>query len=124
MAALSVLTSVVLGGHRYFYCAHMDEVSLDACCARPDTAARTQPAQAPAVGREACCVTKHFASPAPTSVGSSEIVVRAPVATVLAPPIPPPTPNAPSLWVGRIARAGPDRWDPRDHRVRLMVSLT
>jgi hypothetical protein len=124
----SVLVSVVLAGHRYFFCPQMNEASLDACCA-PAAAAPHESAPSnddgPAIDREACCATAHFATPAPTTFAAAELAPRAPLVAVLS--VPSPTsftqPLAPPP-AARYARAGPSEPDPRAHRLRVMVFLT
>jgi hypothetical protein len=125
LAALSVLAAVLFGGQRYFYCPLMEEASLRSCCA-DETRVSDSPEQGPALDRQACCITKHFASPAPSSVGASKLVIRSPLVTVLAasPMLAAPAHAPMDAKERRFARAGPERTSLRSHRLRLMVSLT
>ena len=122
LAALCVLTSLVLSGHRYFYCALMNEVSLDTCCEAPVGSAETD---GPSIERSACCTIEHFAPAAPGVDSQQETALRAPLLAAVA--VEPPR-SAPPLAATRArtrdARAGPDAPDSREHRLRLMVFLT
>jgi hypothetical protein len=124
IAAFSVLVSVVLAGHRYFFCAQMSEASLDSCCA-PSHEAASSNDDGPAIDREACCTTSRFATPAPATFAAVDLALRAPLLAVL--PVPSPLTHAQPLAAApatREARAGPIQPDPREHRLRLMVFLT
>jgi hypothetical protein len=130
LAALSVLVSFVLGGHRYFYCAQMHEVGLDACCPQPhsELAARgpgTAGDEGPSIARSACCTAEQFAPAAPAVHPASDGVPCAPVSAVL--PAQTPASRAPRPTANGLAyqaRAGPIAPDPREQRLRLMVWLT
>jgi hypothetical protein len=122
LVGVSVLLSVVLGGHRYFYCAQMNEVSLDVCCQRPkaaDDASR-------AVIEHECCAVEHFA---PLSAGvhprGNDRTLRAPLLFRLPVPRAVEVSKGPATCAGApLARAGPRLLGAREHRLRLMVSLT
>jgi hypothetical protein len=122
LAALSVLVSFALGGQRYFYCAEMNEVNLHACCAH---AAEGSDHDGPGVRRDACCTMERFASPA-TGVRPARGEVPRPH---------PPAPvgveasasgrTCSALGVEvRSPRCRRAETEPRERRLRLMVSLT
>jgi hypothetical protein len=122
LAAVSLVVSVVLGGHRYFYCPQMDEASFDACCG-PESAPLRQ--DGPAFDHAPCCEAKHFSAPVPASIGAPESVPCAPLVAVLPASIPVISPTLPARSSDhRLARDGPTGPTPRDHRLRLMVFLT
>jgi hypothetical protein len=122
LVAVSVLVATVLGGHRYFYCAVMGEVSLDACCGSPSGSADDD---GPAIDREPCCASARFSTPAPGTAALHKLTLRAPLVAVLAVPGPLAIPTRPeTTWLARDARAGPGDPSPRESRLRRMVFLT
>jgi hypothetical protein len=123
LAALSVLASFVLGGHRYFYCAVMNEVSLDACCEPPSASTRDD---GPGIEGNACCITEHFASAGPGVRHHEQAALRSPFVAALGGETPRSAPRLPEVRdaIERRARAGPGPANPREHRLRLMVFLT
>jgi hypothetical protein len=104
----------------------MNEASLDSCCTGEPRASGAQDRTGPALDREACCITRHFAAPAPTAVGASKLVIRSPVSTVLPAYVPLGSQTHARVPQSehRFARAGPEGPSLREHRIRLMVSLT
>jgi hypothetical protein len=122
LLALSILGSIVLSGHRYFYCVHMDAASFDACCASSSSSSRADD-ELPSVEAAACCITRHLATPPPSILGWHVPNLRSPPATL--PPTsafadpPRPSPKADVPW---LARAGP-LLRPREQQLRLMVFL-
>jgi hypothetical protein len=122
LVALCVLVSAVLGGHRYFYCPQMGEVGLDACCPSPSHAAHSD---TPAIDRTPCCASERFSTPAPGTLASQKLTLRAPYVALLPMPAPIAAPTRPELaWRSAVARVGPGDPSPRENRLRLMVFLT
>ena len=119
---VAFLGSFLLGGHRYFYCVAMNEVSLDACCQRTTDDANDE---APAVDdADVCCKSERFLPAVPGVTPAHEAALRVPLAAIL--PAVVVTSAAPVLSAraqDRRARDGPLP-SPREHRQRLMVSLT
>jgi len=122
IAVFSVLASLVLGGHRYFHCAQMNEASFDACCAPPSGAASDD---GPSIEPEACCKAEHFALLGPSVTPHHEAMLSAPLLAILPVASPSSAPRMPAVVErARTARAGPAAPDARRHRLRLMVFLT
>ncbi len=122
LAVFSVLSSLLLGGHRYFYCALMSEVSLDACCEPPAGAARDE---GPGIERNGCCTSEHFAPAAPGFHAQQEVALRAPLlATVKFETFRGASYVPAARARVREARAGPGAPDAREHLLRLMSFLT
>ncbi len=121
-AAVSVLAAAVVGGQRYFYCAQMDEARLHQCCASP---AEPGHGQVPSIDLSDCCAPRHFATPAPGTCAQPEPPPRAPLVALL-PAVRPAALGtlAASIWIARLARAGPRDARPRERRRLLMVSLS
>ena len=119
VAALSLLASTVVAGHRYFTCAWMTGVALEPCCHHGATDSQ------PTIDAEACCHARHFASPDPGLTTAPGAAIAAPLlAIVLVPTRAAGAPvEAPPVDI-RWARAGPAPGSPNDYRIRLRVSLT
>lgn len=127
VVALAVVTTTLLAGHTYFYCAPMHRVGFDTCC--PDEGAHHDEAARELAIEEThrCCEPRSFAqgdrADGPTA---SVSIAPAPIAAVL-----PAVPEA-VLRIARMAippppydtRAGPPRASPLTHRVPVDVSLT
>ncbi len=118
LAVLSLLVATLCAGHRYFACAPMGQSSFFACC-HPDAQGVE-----PSIDGDACCRVRQFAAPCPGVSPTRGGIVASPLVAHLAVPVP--------MAVGAPAELTPDfRWAragpyvaPRDHRIRLRVSLT
>ena len=130
LVALAVVTTTLLAGHSYFYCAPMHRVGFDTCCPeeRAHGGEHEHAAREVALSEtHRCCEPRSFASSdraaGPMPPG---FVAPAPVAAVL-----PAVPEAVLRVARRSAaprahdtRAGPPRGSPLAHRVPVDVSLT
>jgi len=127
MGAISLLVSLVFGGHRYFVCAQMHSASFERCCARASAPGTQSPGEesGPAVKAEACCTAAHFAAPPPGTLTLQHPALRAPLVALVpvAAPVVLPAPAEPRPR-SRLARAGPPLSSARERRLRLMVSLS
>lgn len=130
VVALAVVTTTLLAGHTYFYCAPMHRVGFDTCC--PEEA---EPHHGEAESERAlaieethrCCEPRSFAqgdrggeptasvSVAPSPVSAVLPAVPEAVARIARMAVPPPPYDT---------RAGPPRASPLAHRVPVDVSLT
>ncbi len=125
VVALAVLVSTVFGGHRYFYCEHRHAASFDACCAHAPAPQDSNASSGPTLERSPCCTTDVLATAAPGVSARGQPSLQAPL-TAVVPALA--ACRAPRVVArthrGRFARGGPSAPDPREHRLRLMVSLT
>jgi hypothetical protein len=122
IVTVSFLASFFLGGHRYFFCAQMNEASFDACCQRTAESADDEGPSAD-LG-DVCCKSQRFLPTAPGVTPADESALRVPLAAVLPAVVVASAPPAMAIRAqDRRARDGPSS-SARAHRQRIMVSLT
>lgn len=122
--AFAVLATALFGGRAYFYCAPMQRVAFDACCAGHGVADE-EPATIAIDETHRCCETRTFApGEAGSSAGATAVVPLAPLASVL-----PAVRWIPTHVVAAVARvrthdtrAGPPPSSPLAFRVPVDVS--